>query len=119
MNKRDIILLAVVIVISAVLFVPTLFHKSGTEAFVYVNKELYGRYDLAEHKELIIDSNGITDDIVIGDGYVYMKDATCPGRQCVHSGRISGNNESICCAPAGVMIVVKSEKDSEYDAITR
>ena len=55
MNKRDVFLLAFIVVISAVLFVPTLFAESGTDAFIYVKGELYGRYDLAEPKEIHID----------------------------------------------------------------
>lgn len=119
MNKKDVLLLVSVMLISAVLYVPTLFLKGGDDAYIYVNGDLYGQYSLAVHKEILIDNNGITDKIVIGEGCVYMKDATCPGKQCVHSGRISRNNESICCAPAGVLIVVKSDKDSEFDAITK
>ena len=81
MNKRDVFLLAFIVVISAVLFVPTLFAESGTDAFIYVKGELYGRYDLAVPKEIHIDSNGISDDIVIADGYVYMKDASVPDQK--------------------------------------
>ncbi len=119
MNKRDIVLFAVIVVVSAVLYIPFLHGEKGSYACIYVNGELYGKYDMTLAQDIDITNNGITDNIVISEGCIYMKDASCPGRQCVHSGRISRNNESICCAPAGVLIVVVNDEDGEFDAITR
>ncbi len=119
MNKKDYVLLAVLLTAAIVMLIPLRHRALADEAYIYVNGDLYGIYDLGVPQDIHIDNNGIGDDIAISGGTVYMKDATCPGRQCVASGHISRANESICCAPAGVLIVVHSDKNAEYDAITR
>ena len=48
-----------------------------------------------------------------------MLSAGCPNKLCVRSGRISLDKECICCAPEGILIVVRSDKAGEYDAVTK
>lgn len=120
MNRRDMILISVILVLAAVSYF-VLHHGEGDGvASVYVHGRLYGTYDLSVPQQIHIEGdNGIINDIEISDGSIFMKYSTCPGQQCVDTGRISSNNESICCAPAGTMITVHSAKEPDYDAITK
>ena len=118
MKKRDIVLILILLVISLCVIIPSLFQKDTGEAYIYVNGELYASYDLSAVRDIHIEAgNGIVNDISIADNSIYMKDATCPDRICVHQGPISRNNESICCAPAGLLILIRSKDDTGYDAI--
>ena len=114
------ILISVILVLAAVSYF-VLHHGEGDGvASVYVHGRLYGTYDLSVPQQIHIEGdNGIINDIEISDGSIFMKYSTCPGQQCVDTGRISSNNESICCAPAGTMITVHSAKEPDYDAITK
>ena len=118
MKKRDMILIVILLAISlsGLIF----FRKSGTgEAYIYTGGKLYAHYPLSSDSTIHIENdNGIVNDIEIADGTICMKNATCPGKQCMSCGRISRNNESICCAPAGLLIIIRSEEDMPYDAIT-
>ena len=119
MKKRDIILILAILFVSVagLLFIlPT--HESGT-AYIYVGNSIYGKYDLSEDQLIRIENdNGIVNTIEIKDNRIRMKDATCPNGLCVENGWISRNNESICCVPAGVMVVIRAE-DGDYDAVTK
>ena len=120
MKKRDLILIVALMIISAAGVLALYRNDQGGAAYVYVGGNLYGRYDLSEVTDIHIDNgNGLVNDISISDGKVYMKNATCPNKLCMKCGAISRNNESICCAPAGILITVRSDEGSEYDAITK
>ena len=120
MKKRDIILIVALAVISIAGLFLVYNNDNAGFAYIYVKGSLYGRYDLSVERSIhLVNDNGIVNDIEISDGCIYMKDATCPGRQCVKCGRISRTNESICCAPAQVLIIIQEAGDKDYDAITK
>ncbi|MCR5302737.1 MAG: NusG domain II-containing protein [Lachnospiraceae bacterium] len=120
MNKRDILLIITVIILSVAGTVAVYSRSSPGIACIYIKGSLYGQYDLAVPSSIHITSdNGIVNDIEISEGSIYMKNATCPGKQCMACGRISRSNESICCAPAQLLIVISSDREREYDAITQ
>ncbi len=121
MKKRDLILLSVLILVSITGYLLIHFGRDNGVAIIYVDRVLYGTYDLADDQVIhIANENGIVNDIRISNGCIFMENATCPGRQCVKTGRISHVNESICCAPAKVLIMIASgEESSEYDAVTK
>ena len=119
MKNRDILLIVALTVISIVSLFFVYDNDETGFAYIYVKGSLYGKYDLSSDRSIhIVSDNGIVNDIEISDGSIYMKDATCPGRQCVKCGRISHTNESICCAPSQVLVIIKDAKDADYDAIT-
>lgn len=120
MKKRDMILIIVLVLVSVAFLIPVMAKEGTGDAYIYVRGELYGVYDLSDDTNIRIDNGkGLINEIEIADNAIFMKEATCPGKQCVNSGRISRNNESICCAPAGILIVIRSDRTSEYDAITQ
>ena len=119
MKKKDIVLIVILLLIF-VAAVPVFAPFGGGKAYIYSNGALYGVYDLSTPARFRIEgANGIINDIEIEGNSIYVKDATCNGRQCVKCGRISRNNESILCAPAGLFIIIRSEDDAGYDAITK
>ena len=120
MKKRDCILIAGLILVSliAILFMRP--DQKGGFAYIYRGDKLYGTYDLSEDKIIkIVNDDGTTNEIGISDGSVCMLSAGCPNKLCVRSGRISLDKECICCAPEGILIVVRSDEAGEYDAVTK
>ncbi len=111
MKKRDFLLIFCVIVVSAVLFfVRNSFVKAGECVLIYVDNKLYKTVSLSETIEIDVGTNTI----VIENGYAYMKNATCPDKICVHTGKINDNSKDIVCLPNKVM--VKVTKKSTLDA---
>ena len=119
MKKRDMVLILILLIVSAAGLVPVYKDRSAGDAYIYVNGSLYGQYDLSDDTDIHITGNeGIVNDIEISEGSIHMRSATCPDKLCVKCGRISRNNESICCAPAGILIIIRSDK-GEFDAVTK
>lgn len=120
MKKRDLILIAALIITSAAFLIPVRAEGGRGYAYVYVEGELYGRYDMGEDRLITIDKGaGQVNVLEISDRSIRMKSATCPGRQCVNTGPISMNNDTICCAPSGILVIIRSDEDTGYDAITK
>ena len=113
------ILIALITAVSLICLIPLYTGEKNGYAYVYVRGSLYGTYPLDEPQEIILQGNrGMENVIAIDGNSVYMKSASCPGRQCIKRGRISRRGESICCAPAGILVMIESGKRGEYDAVT-
>ena len=52
--------------------------------------------------------------ISIENGYVCVSDSDCPGRDCVHSGRIHQPGRSIVCLPNRVEIRISGASDVDF-----
>ena len=75
------------------------------------------RYSLAEDREWMLESNGITLQLSIRDGRACVRASDCPDHVCVQSGWIGRAGETVLCAPAGVMLTVKGgEGDVDFVA---
>ena len=103
-KKQDLILIAVVLAAAALLFLGTkLMHKSPAEVVETL--------DLAKDQELTIDgASGGTNHLIIKDGEVWVSEATCPDKICVHQGKIHMDGEIIVCLPNKMTAQIKSVK---------
>ena len=81
-------------------------YYEGAYAEITQDGELYGRYALAGDFELT--PNGGDNVILIKDGKVYMKSATCPDKTCVtrHAAGESKDARTITCLPNRVRIEI-------------
>ena len=52
--------------------------------------------------------------VEIRDGVVAITRSTCPGEDCVHSGRISNPGRSLVCLPNGVEIRITGSQDIDF-----
>ncbi len=60
--------------------------------------------------------SGITLTVEIKDGEVRVSEAGCPGHDCVKTGKISRDGQSIVCIPAGIIITVDGGRASGKEA---
>ena len=96
------------------------FGKQGDSVVVTVDGSTYGTYSLAKNQEIEITIQGIhTNTLSIQDGYAKMTYGDCPDKLCVHQKRISKSNETIICLPNKVVVLVDSEKESQFDSMVR
>lgn len=121
MKKKDFIIYS--IIISLFIFSLLLTYisgHSGNIVRVYVNREIYAEYPIDLDKEVLISgSDGIKLKMLINDGNVYASESNCPDKVCEKTGNVNKTNESIICLPGKIVISVASEKESEYDTISR
>lgn len=98
-NALDIIIFALAAVMITVLLY-AVYHKKGISVEIVTRQGVYA-YTLSENREIEVDGH-LT--VVIEDKKVYVKEADCPDKVCVHSGAISRQNQIIACMPNGIII---------------
>lgn len=115
--KGDIIVVIVLIIMFIGMMVLA-FQPQGERVEITVNGKLKYTYSLYEDRviEIPIDGEEHANVIVIKDGYVYMKEATCKNQVCVKNGKIHRVGETIVCAPHRVVVEIVG-KNREIDTI--
>lgn len=121
-RRNDILLIALLLVVSATLFVYLfVFRKSGNTVEVTVDGKLYGTYSLSENMSHDIVTGKYGEGLnrfVIEDGKVYMEYASCPDGICVSHPPVFRDGQSIVCLPNRVVVTVVSETDdNETDIV--
>ena len=116
MRKRDYLLFIFVIVniVITSMFVFCMPKKENPYVRIMIDHEIYGQYEL--HTDKVIHVND-TNVCVIENGKVYMKEANCPDRLCVHSKAIDEKGGSIVCLPNKVVLEVISN-NRDIDTMT-
>ena len=108
MKKRDIILIASVLIVAIALYlVVELTKKEGAGVVVTVDGKEVARYSLSIDGDYVL-NNG-TNVLKIEDGKAWMLDANCPQNSydsCTKKGKISKTNETIVCLPNKLAVTV-------------
>lgn len=111
MKKRDIILIASVLLVAlALLLVVELGKEEGARVVVKVDGNEVAEFSLAE--DGTYELNGGSNILVIEEGNAYLKDANCPDKLCVHQGKIGRTGEVITCLPNKLTVTVYGAKES-------
>lgn len=121
-RKNDIILIAVIIALAALIFILiNSFSSNGNKVIIEQDAKQIAILDLNKNQEYrIYDKSGkICNIVLISDGQASMKYANCKDKICVNHNKISKNNESIICLPNKVIVTVVSDKDSNVDEVAR
>ena len=122
MKKRDILLAGGIVLVALVmlLVMHVTEETKGDQVQITVNGEIYGTYPLDVDKEIPIQKDGKTTNLlVIKDGKADVTEADCPDKLCVHQKAISKTNETIVCLPNKVVVQVIGTGESELDSIAR
>ena len=88
--------------------------QDAGQVTVTVESEVYGTYLLSEDQEIWINDTNV---LVIEDHKAYMKDATCPNKDCVKQKAVSKKGETLTCLPHRVIVEVTSGESSDLDAV--
>lgn len=119
-KKADIILAIVLILLGGIISYMIAFgNNKGDTVLITVDGEEYGRYSLAEDRNISVKQNHHNNEIIIKDGMVSMGFSDCSNQVCVKTGAISKTSQSIVCLPNKVMVQIIGEGEDEYDAISK
>ena len=111
MKKRDLILIASILIVAIALFlVMEMAKKEGAGVAIKVEGIKVAEYSLAKNGTYPL--NGGTNILVIEDGKAYLSDANCPDKLCVHQGKISMTGETITCLPNKLTVTVFGTEES-------
>ena len=122
-NKYDIGLIAVIIIINAFIILyggRNVVKQNSKIAYIYSDNKLYGEYVLTDtvKEEIKIESDTGYNILHIEDGQIWIHDASCPDKICISQGKISYDGEIIVCLPNKMLIkIVDNNEESEIDFI--
>ena len=120
-RRNDILLIAVLLLISAIALVYLFFIRSGGDTVkVTVDGKVYGVYSLNEDRreEIKTGENGENRNLlVIKNGKAFMESASCPDGICVSHHKIFRDGESIVCLPNRVVITVITDDENAPDVV--
>lgn len=80
---------------------------------VFQEGKLIREMALETDAEMIVEGD-YSNTVTVADGKVFFSDSDCPGRDCVHSGRISSPGRSLVCLPNRVEIRVAGSSDVDF-----
>ncbi len=120
LNKRDIILVATILILSLCTFAGYrfLYRDAGNTVRIEVNGKLYKELPLNKNTEITIKgAGGGTNRLRIHNGYADMTDADCPDKLCVRQKKISSSGETIVCLPHKVVVTVITDDKGNLDGV--
>ena len=102
---------------AAIILMLVLGSGTGNPEYVEITAEgATHRYPLDKNAEIAVTGEGYTLVVVIKDRNVCVKDADCPDKLCVATGKITQSGKSIVCVPARVSVRLTGGKESS-DAV--
>lgn len=111
-RKRDIILIAVLLLVALVGYYLVNQGDDGSYVEVVCEGRVIGTYSLKQDGEYAL--NGGTNIIKIENGEAVMIDADCPDHICIKEGKIRKEGQCITCLPNKLTVTVHSA-DSDVD----
>lgn len=115
--RYDLILIGALLVVSVgMLLVTTLTRRDGSYVEVEKNGEILATYRLSQSGEYSL--NGGTNVLVIEGGMAYLKEANCPDKTCVRTGKIRYVGQSIVCLPNEIAITVRGNSTGGVDIVS-
>lgn len=113
MKKADFIIIAAVV---AVFLVYLFFPADGQTVSIWSDGKLYAEKNIDKDCYLNIKTQYGSNVVVIENKCVYMAEADCPDKLCMHS-KIKKAGQSIVCLPGRISIMINGK--SETDVIVR
>ncbi len=118
-TRNDIILLAGILVLASLCLIFFHFTKTqGDSLEITLNGSVYKTLPLNEDIELTVKNGEGSNTVVIKNGEVFVRDATCPDKICEGHRAISRVGETIVCLPNKLTLRIFSQSSlQELDAV--
>lgn len=96
MKKRDVMIILVVLLVALVPMAISKFSNSIPEdadyVVIYLGSEEYKRIPLSEPQIVVIDQDGLHNEVKITSNGVVMHDANCDNQDCIQQGEVTLEN---------------------------
>ncbi len=80
--------------------------EQGNTVEIYADGRLYASYPLNENRSFTVETEYGKNTVVVENGTVRVSEASCGGKDCVKSGRISKTAQCISCLPNKFTVTV-------------
>lgn len=111
-KKSDLLIIGIFLLISLVIFLPTLSDSEKTlTAVITADGETFTEIRLTDSTEEEIKINGTV--IKINGKTVFFAESNCPDKVCVKTGKLDSHGDSSACVPNRVSVYIKGEKTED------
>ena len=125
MKKRDLLIIALLLVCAGALYLVSQVSLGGTAASTIVvtqdGKEVLRRPLAMENTYEIAQGDGSLNVIAVKDGAVFMQEANCRDGLCIRQGKMRNAAKTIVCLPHKVVVQlvgdVPADEGSDLDII--
>lgn len=108
-KKSDLLIIGIFLLISLVIFLPTLSDSEKTlTAVITADGETFTEIRLTDSTQEEIKINGTV--IKINGKTVFFAESNCPDKVCVKTGKLDSYGDSSACVPNRVSVCIKGEK---------
>ncbi|MBQ8208987.1 MAG: NusG domain II-containing protein [Clostridia bacterium] len=112
-KRSDIILIALVLVGTALLFCLSTFSAEGRTAVVTLDGEELTVINLQTAQDEVFTAGNVT--VEVKDGKVSIIDSDCPDKTCVRTGELSKSGDASVCVPNRVSVEITGESADGVD----
>lgn len=115
----DIILIAVLLLGALGFRLYTKHTTTGATAVIHINGEIYQSIELEkveESYELLLPCSPAAT-LYVEKGCISFKNAGCPDKLCVGTGKLTHRGDTAACLPAGVVVTIENGEESEIDVL--
>ena len=117
MKKRDIILIASILVVAIAFFlIVELTKEEGAGVVVKVDGVEVAEYSLSKSGTYPL--NGGTNILTVKGGVAYMTYSECPDHTCENTGKIKYVGEQIVCLPNKLTVKIVGSSDGSVDFVS-
>ena len=111
-KKSDLLIIGIFLLISLVIFLPTLSDSEKTlTAVITADGETFTEIRLTDGTQEEIKINGTV--IKINGKTVFFAESNCPDTVCVKTGNLDSKGDSSACVPNRVSVYIKGEKTED------
>ncbi len=110
-KKWDLILVVLILLAALILYGFNRYSHRGSAAYaaISVDGETVAQLDLDQDTDYMVSGyGGGSNHVIIQDGEVWVDEASCPDKICIHQGHISSDGQMIICLPNRMIVEIKS-----------
>lgn len=117
-NKRDTLIIVLIIIIAlAGIFVPKLTDSGGT-AVIKCGDEVVARLALDQSGDYTFpEFEGMV--FTVADGAISVTESSCGDHTCIRTGAISRSGEVIVCVPNKAAVTIESKEQGDLDVVLK
>lgn len=115
-TKGDIILIASLLVLCAVLFVTSFGKSESLKAEIYVGGEKAHSIALSQVEEGYTVTENNCEILIEKDGVSFIA-SDCSDRLCIKRGKLKKQGDTMACVPERVVVIIKSDSEKQIDGV--
>ena len=109
MTRNDLILIAILIMLSFLPLVPNPQPLVPSHAVIKIDGLIIHELDLTEEKIFVLEAGGGKNILEIKNGAIRVLEADCPNKICIRCGAIKNVGETIACVPHKLLIEIAGD----------